>query len=121
MSEDFDHRSRVYTGGTYGRGLPDYYDRTLYTHHGTTPNIFVDTGQIMFITPHLTYDKNVYMCEQGGACCFKEALTQQIDDNRFLLEQLEFLEQVLTMRIPEESYLHFLGKEHQCLLYQIQT
>ena len=91
MSEDFDHRSRVYTGGTYGRDFPDYYDRTLYTHHGTTPNIFVDTGQIMFITPHLTYDKNVYMCEQGGACCFKEALTQQIDDNKIPLR---------TVRVP---------------------
>lgn len=97
LSENFDHRSRVYTGGLYGRDLPEYYDRTLYTKQGEVPNIFVDTGQIMFITPHLTYDKNLYMCEQGGACCFKEVLKQEIADNKIPLR---------TVRVPRGGSLY---------------
>lgn len=79
MSESFDSRRRI----------PAYYNnaetwRTVTIsnqYQNDIPNIFKDTGEVLFISPHIKYDKNLWMCEQGGIACDQETRTQNIEDN----------------------------------------
>lgn len=79
MSESFDSRRRI--PATYG-GEETWRTVTISNQYQyDIANIFKDTGEVLFISPHIKYDKNLWMCEQGGIACDQETRTQTIEDN----------------------------------------
>lgn len=82
MSENYDHRNIVYTGRD-SDDSNNYTNISIISKYGDTnkENVFKNTGEILFIGTHTGYDKNLWMCEQGGITCQKESKLQEIDDN----------------------------------------
>lgn len=76
MSETFDGRLQVRISDNNVR---QYNFSSLHTD--SNASIFADTGEVLFISPHVKYDKNLWMCEQGGIACDQESRTQVIDNN----------------------------------------
>ena len=59
------------------------YERTTISNQrqNDIANIFKNTGEVLFISPHIKYDKNLWMAEQGGIACDHETRNQAIEDN----------------------------------------
>lgn len=60
--------------------LPSVIRHTFGKYGGTDrENAFKNTGEFLAVGLHTTFDRNLWMCEQGGITCTKEA-TAQIND-----------------------------------------
>lgn len=79
MSESFDSRRKI---PAFYNNSETWRDVTISNQYqNNIANIFKDTGEVLFISPHIKYDNNLWMCEQGGIACDQETRTQNIEDN----------------------------------------
>jgi len=78
--------SQLFT--TYDEYMIEEFNYDQYLHGGWSisskygsnpPNIFKNTGQLVSIGVHTSYDPYLWMCEQGGITCKKEE-DEQIND-----------------------------------------
>lgn len=68
------------------------YERTTISNQrqNDTANIFKNTGEVLFISPHIKYDKNLWMAEQGGIACDHETRNQFIEDNCLRAQHIRY-------------------------------
>lgn len=82
-----DFRTRIYYQSEKYNHSIDYPSvvRHVFGKYGSTDreNAFKNTGEFLAVGLHTTFDKNIWMCEQGGITCTKEA-TEQINDLNLL-------------------------------------
>ena len=68
------------------------YERTTISNQrqNDIANIFKNTGEVLFISPHIKYDKNLWMAEQGGIACDHETRNQSIEDNCLRAQHIRY-------------------------------
>lgn len=68
------------------------YERTTISNQrqNDIANIFKNTGEVLFISPHIKYDENLWMAEQGGIACDHETRNQSIEDNCLRAQHIRY-------------------------------